>query len=114
MKLGNRLLWMSLNLRAPGFKPPEFDRFVLHLPLRTSDRAATGQTSAMWQQSADHPAYDSFWQSISVRDQIRRVRVPSLSSGGRYDKFPQTDLETYPAVRASTRVQPVLLGPSPP
>src|SRR5947209_5998433 len=22
VKLGNRLLWMSLNLRAPGFKPP--------------------------------------------------------------------------------------------
>jgi len=72
MKLGNRLLWMSLNLRAPGFKPPEFDRFVLHLPLRTSDRAATGQSSEMWRKLADHPAYDSFWQSISVRGQIRR------------------------------------------
>ena len=44
MKLGNRLLWMSLNLRAPGYNPPEFERFVLHLPLRTSDRVATGQT----------------------------------------------------------------------
>jgi len=113
VKLGNRLLWMSLNLRAPGFKAPEFDRFVLHLPLRTSDRAATGQTSAMWQQSADHPAYDSFWQSISVRDQIRRVRVPSLSFGGWYDNFAQSDLEAYSALSARPGFHRVMIGPWP-
>ena len=45
MKLGNRLLWMSLNLRARAYKPPEFERFVLHLPLRTSDRTATVSTA---------------------------------------------------------------------
>jgi len=113
MKLGHRLLWMSLNLRAPGFKPPEFDRFVLHLPLRTSDRTATGQTSPMWQKSADHPALDSFWQSISVRGQIERVRVPSLSFGGWYDNFVQSDLEAYSALSAKWPVHRVVIGPWP-
>src|SRR5439155_6512334 len=113
MKLGNRLLWMSLNLRAPGFKPPEFDRFVLHLPLRTSDRAATGQTSEMWRKSADHPAADSFWQAISVRGQIQRVRVPSLAFGGWYDNFVQSDLEAYSALSAISTAHRVVIGPWP-
>ena len=51
MKLGHRLNWMSDNLRAPGFVP-EFGKYVLHLPLRTSDAAATGQTSEMYQTGA--------------------------------------------------------------
>ena len=113
MKLGNRLLWMSLNLRAPGFKAPDFDRFVLHLPLRTSDRAATGQSSEMWRTSADHPAYDSFWQSISVRQQIQRVRVPSLSFGGWYDNFAQSDLEAFSALSAKSTAHRVVIGPWP-
>ncbi len=105
---------MSLNLRAPGFKPPEFDRFVLHLPLRTSDRAATGQASEMWRKLADHPAYDSFWQSISVRGQIQSVRVPSLSFGGWYDNFVQSDLEAYSALSAaSAGHHRVVIGPWP-
>jgi len=66
MKLGQRLLWMSENVRAPHFHP-DFGKFVLHLPLRTADVAATGQTSSMFQEAVAHPAYDSFWKSISVR-----------------------------------------------
>ena len=55
MKLGQRLLWMSENLRAPRFHP-DFSKFVLHLPLRTADVAATGQTSDMFQEAVAHPA----------------------------------------------------------
>ena len=29
MKLGHRLQWLRENLRAPGYRPPEFDKFVL-------------------------------------------------------------------------------------
>ena len=42
MKLGHRLLWMSENMRAPRFHP-DFSKFMLHLPLRTADVAATGR-----------------------------------------------------------------------
>jgi len=40
-KLGHRLGWMSENMKAPGYRP-DFSKFVLHLPLQTSDVAATG------------------------------------------------------------------------
>jgi len=104
---------MSLNLRAPGFKTPAFEQFTRHLPLRTADRAATGQTSPMWQKAADHPADDSFWQSISVRDQIRKVRVPSMSFGGWYDNFAQSDLEAYTALSVTPGFHRVVIGPWP-
>src|SRR6185436_15125604 len=50
LKLGHRLLWMSENLRAPGFEKADFKEFTWHLPLRSSDQKATGSRSAMWQQ----------------------------------------------------------------
>jgi predicted acyl esterase len=114
MKLGHRLLWLRENMRAPGFVPPDFDRFVLHIPIRTSDRAATGQTSLVWQQAADHPADDSFWRSISVRDDISRVRVPVLAFGGWYDNYSQSDLEAFTALHSRPgAINRVVIGPWP-
>jgi len=111
MKLGHRLLWLSQNLRAPGYKAPEFERFVLHLPLRTADRFATGQTSEVWQQSLNHPAEDSFWQSVSTRRQIERVQVPVLCFSGWYDNFVQSDLEAFASPKTAPRR--VVIGPWP-
>jgi putative CocE/NonD family hydrolase len=113
MKLGHRLLWLRENLRAAGYKPPEFDRFVLHLPIRTADRAATGQPLSVWQQSLDHPADDSFWQSISVRAQIGRIHVPVLSFGGWYDNYVQSDLEAFAALSGRSASNRVVIGPWP-
>jgi hypothetical protein len=113
MKLGNRLLWISENLRAPGYRTPDFDRFTQHLPLRSSDRAAAGQTTELWQQSLDHPAFDSFWQSISTRQQIRKIHIPVLSFGGWYDNFSQSDLEAYAAMNGAAGTRRVVIGPWP-
>ncbi|MFB3830013.1 MAG: CocE/NonD family hydrolase [Bryobacteraceae bacterium] len=112
MKLGNRLLWMSQNLRAPGFVP-DFRKFVWHLPLRTADRAATGQTSDMFQQALDHPLWDGFWRRISTREQIAKVRVPVFSAGGWYDNFVQSDLEAFAALSERSGVHRILIGPWP-
>ena len=54
MKLGNRLEWMAENLKAPGYHP-DFSSFILHLPLRTADVAATGRTSDMYHAAVAHP-----------------------------------------------------------
>ena len=43
MKLGHRLLWMAENMRRRV--PSRISEIRLHLPLRTADVAATGQTS---------------------------------------------------------------------
>ncbi|HZT31542.1 MAG TPA: CocE/NonD family hydrolase [Bryobacteraceae bacterium] len=112
MKLGQRLLWMSENLRAPGFQP-DFSKFVLHLPLRTADVAATGQTSEMLQTALNHPAYDSFWQKISTRAQLDKIRVPVFQVGGWYDNFVQSDLEAYAALRKRSGLHRILIGPWP-
>jgi putative CocE/NonD family hydrolase len=113
MKLGNRLLWMSGNVRARDFQPPEFIQFVRAWPLRQADRVATGLTCDWYQKSLDHPGYDSFWQSISTRAQIQRVRVPVFSVGGWYDNFVESDLEAYAALRRSSGLHRILIGPWP-
>ncbi|MGA2737170.1 MAG: CocE/NonD family hydrolase [Bryobacteraceae bacterium] len=110
MKLGQRLLWMSENLRAPRYHP-DFGKFVLHLPLRTADVAATGQTSSMFQEAVAHPAYDSFWKSISVRQQLDKIRVPVFSVGGWFDSFVESDLEAYTRLRKNSGVDRILIGP---
>jgi putative CocE/NonD family hydrolase len=112
MKLGQRLLWMSENMRAPGFHP-DFAKFVLHLPLRTADVAATGQTSSMFQVAVQHPAFDSFWKSISVREQLDKIRVPVFSVGGWFDNFVESDLEAYEQLRRNSGVHRILIGPWP-
>jgi len=112
MKLGQRLLWMSENMRAPRFHP-DFNKFVLHLPLRTSDVAATGQVSEMFQQAVAHPDYDSFWKSISVRQQLDKIRVPVFSVGGWFDNFVESDLDAYQALRKNSGVDHILIGPWP-
>lgn len=112
MKLGHRLGWMSENLNAPGYHP-DFAKFVLHLPLRTSDVAATGWTWQMWRDVAAHPSFDAFWQTLSVREHLDRIRIPVFAVGGWYDNFVQSDLEAYAALHRSSGLNRVLIGPWP-
>jgi len=112
MKLGNRLEWMAENLRAPGYHQ-DFARYVLHLPVRTSDIAALGWTSPMYHDVADHPAFDKFWQAISVKQQIAKVKVPVFAVGGWYDNFVESDLDAYAALHKSSGLSRIVVGPWP-
>jgi len=111
LKLGHRLQWLAQNMRAPGFPRPEFRAFVLHLPIRTSDLASAGQTIDVFQTALNHPAYDSFWESISTRAQLEKVRVPVLAFGGWYDNFAENDLEAFRQLRALGREARIVIGP---
>jgi uncharacterized protein len=97
MKLGNRLEWMSENLKTPGYHP-DFNPSCWHLPLRTADVAATGRVSSMFQQALAHPAFDDFWRSISTREHLDKIRVPVFAVGGLYDNFAESDLEAFAAL----------------
>ena len=112
MKVGNRLEWMSENLKVRDYHP-DFSRFVLHLPLRTADVAATGRESPMFREAVEHPAFDSFWRSISVRERIAQIRIPVFAVGGWYDNFAQSDLEAFAALRKLSGLNRVLIGPWP-
>lgn len=98
MKLGHRLLWMSLNLTPPGTAKPKFSDYIYHLPLRTSDRSATRRSLSFYQTVLNHPAYDAFWKNLSVRQNIERVHVPVFAVGGWYDNFVESDLEAFSAL----------------
>ncbi len=112
MKLGNRLLWMSENMKAPGYRP-DFARYVLHLPLRTADIAATGWSTRMYRDAAAHPTFDSFWRAISVKEQLAKIKVPVFAVGGWYDNFVESDLEAYAALHKTSGLNRVLIGPWP-
>jgi hypothetical protein len=113
LKLGQRLEWMAQNVRAPGTGKPPFERFVLHLPLRTADRAATHRAVDFFQQALDHPSYDAYWKALSTRAQLHRVSVPVFSVGGWYDNFVESDLEAFRILRSFGKLHRILIGPWP-
>jgi uncharacterized protein len=112
MKLGNRLGWMAENLKIPEYRP-DFSKYILHLPLKTADVAATGRASSMYQQVVNHPAFDSFWRSRSVRERLNNVRTPVFAVGGWYDNFVESDLDAFAALRKSTGLNRLVVGPWP-
>ncbi|HWF48321.1 MAG TPA: CocE/NonD family hydrolase [Bryobacteraceae bacterium] len=95
MRIGHRLLWLSENLTPPSRTRPMFGAFIDHVPLRTADHAATGILLPMWQQCLNHPSFDDYWKSLSIREQIDRVNVPVLSIGGWFDDYAESDLDAF-------------------
>jgi putative CocE/NonD family hydrolase len=116
MKLGHRLLWLSQNLTPAGLPKPKFGSYIGHLPLRTSDSAASGVTLPIYQTILEHPTYDSFWKQISVRENIDRVRIPVFAVGGWYDNYVESDLDAFAALhkpgKHDTRHR-IMIGPWP-
>lgn len=111
MKLGHRLLWLSANLKAPGYKPPDFAVFTRHLPVRDADRIAVGRRLRLYQQASDHPSYDGFWKSVSTMDKIEAIQVPVFNAGGWYDNYVESDLAAFSALRKLGREVHTLIGP---
>jgi putative CocE/NonD family hydrolase len=113
MKLGHRLLWLADNMRAPGFAPPDFQKYVAALPLRKDDMAATGQTLALWKTAADHPTYDRFWKVGSVREHLREIAIPVYSVGGWYDNYVESDLDAFAFLSKRNPDDRIMIGPWP-
>ena len=111
LQLGHRLLWISENLRAPGYVPPDFASYVRTLPLRRADFFATGQRSEIFQRALDHPAYDAFWRGMSTQEHIDQIHVPVFSVGGWYDCFVESDLAAFTALRRNSSVHRIVIGP---
>jgi hypothetical protein len=101
---------MSENLRAPGYHQ-DFGKFILHLPVRSSDVAALGWTSPMYQDIIEHPSFDAFWRAISTKEHLDHINIPVFSVGGWYDNFVQSDLEAYAARHKKSSISRILVGP---
>lgn len=113
MKLGHRLHWISQNLKLPWPFQPDFNEYVRHLPLRTADRAATGHTVDFWQETLNHPTYDSYWRSISTYEHLDDIHVPAFIVGGWYDNFVEGDLEAFTYLSRRSPAHRLLIGPWP-
>jgi putative CocE/NonD family hydrolase len=113
LKLGHRLLWLADNMRAPGFVPPDFQKYVTALPVRKDDVAATGQTLELWKTAADHPAYDSFWKAGSVREHLKDIAIPVYSVGGWYDNYVESDLDAFAILSKRNPDDRIMIGPWP-
>jgi len=113
MKLGHRLLWVSDNLRASGYEPPEFGSFIWTVPERNADSMATGHSVRLWQEASDHPAYDSFWKSGSVREHLKEIHVPVYSVGGWYDNYVESDLDAFTILHKTNPEDRIMVGPWP-
>ncbi len=113
LKLGHRLEWLAENCRAPETAFPHFPQLVRNLPVRTSDRAATGRAIDFFQQALDHPAYDAHWRALSTLAGLDNIRVPVFAAGGWYDNFVQSDLAAFEEDRQHGRVHRLIIGPWP-
>ena len=113
VKLGHRLLWVEENLKLPTYEPPEFPKFVLTVPLRRTDVVVTGHQVPLLQKVLDHPDYDAFWQAMSVKKQLKNIKIPVFSVGGWYDNYVESDLDAYTMLRKTSSVDRILIGPWP-
>lgn len=113
MKLGHRLLWLSENMRASGFQPPDFKTYVSTLPVRRAGAAATGHFSDAWNTAVDHPAYDPFWKEVSVREHLSDIHIPVYSVGGWYDNYVESDLDAFSILSKHNHADRIMIGPWP-
>lgn len=95
LKLGHRLLWVVQNFHSPATVPPPFATYIYHLPIRTSDVLAIGKAVPMWRNALLHPSYDSYWDTLSIRQNLHRVRIPVLSMGGWFDNYGESELDAF-------------------
>lgn len=113
MKIGHRLHWISENLKLPWPFRPDFNEYVRHIPLRTSDSAATGHHVEFWQETLDHPSYDDFWRTRSTYEHLDTVRTPAFIVGGWYDNFVEGDLDAYALLSKRSGAHRLVIGPWP-
>jgi uncharacterized protein len=113
MKLGHRLLWVEENLRDPGYDPPDFQKYVLTLPLRNMDTVVTGRKIPIMQSAMDHPDYDEYWQTASLKKQLKNIHIPVFSVGGWYDNYVESDLDAWSILHKTSNLHRILIGPWP-
>jgi uncharacterized protein len=95
LKLGHRLLWVAQNFHRPSQIPPPFLSYIFDLPIRTADVPATGRPVPTWRDALLHPTYDSYWDGLSIRENLKRVTIPVLNMGGWFDNYGESELDAF-------------------
>jgi uncharacterized protein len=111
LKLGHRLLWLAQNFTPPAQVRPPFRTYISHLPIRTSDVAATGTVVPWWRSALAHPSYDAYWKALSIRQNLPRVRIPVLSMSGWFDNYAESELDAFTRLSRSGDTVETWIGP---
>lgn len=111
LKLGHRLLWLTENVSPPLFPRPLFNSYIGHLPLMTADVAATRRILPVWRTALNHPSYDSYWKSHSIRERASQIDVPVLSMGGWFDNYAESDLDMFARLSTAHKRIETWIGP---
>lgn len=111
LQIGHRLLWLAENLTPPSHVRPAFATYIEHVPLRTSDVAATGIILPLWRAALAHPSNDAYWQELSVRERIPRISVPVLIFGGWFDDYAESDLDAFTRLTGRHQTVETWIGP---
>jgi len=111
IQLGHRLLWMAENLKPASRVPITPGSYLWHLPLRTSDISASGLTLPLWQTALNHPSYDAFWKTQSIREHIKEIRAPVMSFGGWFDNYSESDLDAFTRLAKDHKQVETWIGP---
>jgi putative CocE/NonD family hydrolase len=85
--------------------------YLWHLPLRTSDISATGSVVPMWRLTLDHPSYDGYWKSQSIREQLQQVHAAVMSFGGWFDNYAGSDLDAFARLVRDHKQVETWIGP---
>jgi putative CocE/NonD family hydrolase len=111
LQLGHRLLWLAENLKPSSRMPVPLGSYIEHLPLRTSDMAATGYSLPLWRLSLDHPSYDAYWKEQSIRLQTKQIHAAVLSLGGWFDSYAESDLDAFSRLALQHKKVETWIGP---
>jgi putative CocE/NonD family hydrolase len=65
----------------------------------------------VWQRAANHPTYDQFWKSASVREHLKDVHIPVFSVGGWYDNYVESDLDAFSILHKTNPNVRIMIGP---
>ncbi|MBI4659360.1 MAG: CocE/NonD family hydrolase [Verrucomicrobia bacterium] len=72
--------------KAFEHKSPDGYQFFLDLgPLKNADERHLKGEIAFWNQMAEHPNYDSFWQARNLLPHLKNIRCAVLTVGGWFD-----------------------------
>ncbi|MBV9296500.1 MAG: CocE/NonD family hydrolase [Acidobacteriaceae bacterium] len=112
LQAAHRLRWLVQNLIPPPQVRPLFDTYIRHLPLRTADLAATGVILPRWRTAIDHPSYDQYWKSLSIREHLGSVNIPVQSFGGWFDNYAESDLDAFSQLSRGHGTIETWIGPS--
>jgi putative CocE/NonD family hydrolase len=81
--------------------PADLDQQALeqHLPLATLDQFVRGRKIAYWHETLAHPAYDAFWKSRALSNDLEKIQAPAFLRTGWFDLFVCDAFELYKSFR---------------